>query len=267
MISALTIWRLLELETHNAFLNMAIDESVLQARMDNLVPNTVRFYRWNPSAVSIGRFQDIEKEVQLENCGKNGVDVVRRITGGGTVYHSSADEITYSVIVKKDDLATEDINEVYRKIYSGLMQGIQALGLQANFDQGTERACPNLTISGRKISGSAQAHRRGVVLQHGTLLLKVNLEKMFTFLRVPWAQTSTQVVNVAKKKITSLNGEIGRETTIDDVSEALIAGFEKTFEVRLETGHLTPFESDLSERLCRKKYGNSDWNRLGKLQS
>jgi lipoate-protein ligase A len=266
VISALTIWRLLELETHNAFLNMAIDESVLQARMDNLVPNTVRFYRWNPSAVSIGRFQDIEKEVQLENCGKNGVDVVRRITGGGTVYHSSADEITYSVIVKKDDLATEDINEVYRKIYSGLMQGIQALGLQANFDQGTERACPNLTISGRKISGSAQAHRRGVVLQHGTLLLKVDLEKMFTFLRVPWAQTSTQVVNVAKKKITSLKGEIGRETTIDDVSEALIAGFEKTFEVRLETGHLTPFESDLSERLCRKKYGNSDWNRLGKFR-
>jgi lipoate-protein ligase A len=267
VVSALTIWRLLELETHNAFMNMAIDESVLQARMENLVPNTVRFYRWNPSAVSIGRFQDIEKEVQLENCRKNGVDIVRRITGGGTVYHSSADEITYSVIVRKGDLATEDINEVYRKIYSGLMQGIQALGLQADFDQGTERACPNLTISGKKISGSAQAHRRGVVLQHGTLLLKVDLEKMFTFLRVPWANTPMQVVNVAKNKITSLNGEICRETTVHEVSEALIAGFEKTFAVRLEAGHLTPFETDLSERLCREKYRNGDWNRLGKFPS
>jgi lipoate-protein ligase A len=254
---------LLKLETHDAFMNMAIDESLLQARMNDLVPNTVRFYRWSPSAVSIGRFQDMEKEVQVENCRKNDVDVVRRITGGGTVYHSSVDEITYSVIAKKDDLATEDINEVYRKIYSGLINGIQALGLRADFDQGNERACPNLTIRGKKLSGSAQAHKKGVVLQHGTLLLKVDLQRMFTFLRVPWAQTLTQVVNVAKNKITSLHGEISKETSLQEVSEALAKGFEKAFEARLETEPLTSFEKNLSTKLSLEKYRNDEWNRLG----
>ncbi len=72
-------WRLLRLEAHNAFMNMAIDEAILQARLAGEVPDTLRFYRWNPSAVSIGRFQKIENEVNLEECKKHGVDVVRRM--------------------------------------------------------------------------------------------------------------------------------------------------------------------------------------------
>jgi lipoate-protein ligase A len=101
--SHMTCWRLLKLETHNAYMNMAIDEAILDARINGIVPNTVRFYRWNPSAVSIGKFQNIENEVYLENCLKHGVDVVRRITGGGTVYHDVEGEITYSVVASKDD--------------------------------------------------------------------------------------------------------------------------------------------------------------------
>ncbi|MGB9779129.1 MAG: lipoate--protein ligase family protein, partial [Candidatus Bathyarchaeales archaeon] len=86
-------WRLLKLETHNAYTNMAIDEAILTARIHNLIPNTIRFYRWKPSAVSIGKFQNIQNEVNIENCKKYGVDVVRRITGGGTVYHDAEGEI------------------------------------------------------------------------------------------------------------------------------------------------------------------------------
>ena len=83
----MTIWRLLKLETHDAATNMAIDEAVLRARIADKVPNTVRFYRWKPSAVSIGRFQNVNNEVNLDNCAKHGVEMVRRITGGGAVYH------------------------------------------------------------------------------------------------------------------------------------------------------------------------------------
>jgi len=98
----MTPWRLLKLDTNDASANMAIDEAIMRARIKELVPNTVRFYRWNPSAVSIGRFQDISNEVYLETCQRNHVDIVRRITGGGTVYHDSEDEITYSVIVNEE---------------------------------------------------------------------------------------------------------------------------------------------------------------------
>ncbi len=241
-------------------MNMAIDESILKSKTDHLVPSTVRFYRWEPSAVSIGRFQDAEKETHLANCRKHGIDVVRRITGGGAVYHDSADEITYSVIADRDDLGTEDIADIYAKIYSGLTKALAILGVNADFNQGSVKACPNLTVRGRKISGSAQAHRHGVVLQHGTLLTKVNLERMFRFLRVPWAQTCFQVVRVAESRITSISSETGRDSSDDEIINALVRGFESGLDIKMKNGRLTPKELESAEDLCETKYATDAWN-------
>jgi lipoate-protein ligase A len=253
-------WRLLKLETGNAYRNMAVDESILIARMEGVVPNTVRFYRWRPSAVSIGKFQDPEKEVQLINCKNQGVDVVRRITGGGTVYHDLTGEVTYSVVVNKQDLGTSDIGTIYAKLYSGLAGALRILGIVADFNAGDMKACPNLTVKGKKISGSAQTHKAGLVLQHGTMLLDVSFEKMFAFLRVPWARTCMEVVNVAKNKITSVVSELEREVSAEEVAGALEKGFSQALDVELVEGGMTPYELDLSAKLEEEKYANYDWN-------
>jgi len=142
-------WRLLKVRTYNAFRNMAIDEAILRARIQNLVPNTLRLYRWKPSAVSIGKFQNIQNEVQLENCRKHGVDVVRRITGGGTVYHDAEGEITYSVVADKKDLEVENITEVYLKVYSGIAEALEILGLKSDFSPGRRKNLSKLD-SGRE---------------------------------------------------------------------------------------------------------------------
>ena len=260
----MAVWRLLKPETYNAFTNMAIDEAIMKARIENHVQNTLRFYCWKPSAVSIGRFQNIEKEVQLDNCRKHGVDVVRRITGGGTVYHDFEDEITYSVVANKKDLEAPDITTVYAKIYAGLAEAVKILGLKADFNKGNVKTCPNLIVSGKKISGSAQSHKRGVVLQHGTLLVDVKLEKMFTFLRVPWARTCMEVVGVAKRKITSVMKELGRNVSVEEVEEALVRGFQKALNIKLVEGKLTLYEKELSEKLCKEKYATDDWNFHGR---
>ncbi|MEM2546346.1 MAG: biotin/lipoate A/B protein ligase family protein [Candidatus Bathyarchaeia archaeon] len=257
-------WRLLKFETHNAYMNMAIDEAMLEARIRGLAPNTVRFYRWKPSAVSIGRFQKIEDEVHLENCQRYGVDFVRRITGGGTVYHDAEGEITYSVVASKEDLGAKDITEVYAKIYAGIVEALKILGLKADFNEGDARACPNLTINGRKISGSAQCHKSDMVLQHGTILVDVNLERMFTFLKVPWAKTCMDVIGIAKNKITSIKAELGREISHVTMLETLIEGFKKALKTRLENGDLTKYEKVLAEKLCREKYTTAEWNMYGK---
>jgi len=257
-------WRLLKLETHDAFMNMAIDEAVLTAKIENRVPNTLRLYCWKPSVVSIGKFQVIENEVQVDNCKKLGVDVVRRITGGGTVYHDAENEITYSVVADKASLETQDIAAVYAKIYAGLVETLRILGITADFNEGNAKTCPNLTVRGRKISGSAQCHKSGVVLQHGTLLLDVNLKRMFTLLRVPWAKTCMEVVNVAKDKITSINDELGRAASMEKVSQAWIEGFQKGLNMKLAAGELTSYERELAQRLCTKKYGTDNWNMQGK---
>ena len=144
-------WRLLKLETNNAFMNMAIDEAILQARITGKVPNTLRFFRWKPSAVSIGRFQEIQKEALIENCKKHGIDIVRRISGGGAVYHDYEGEITYSVTVATKDLGTEDIFTAYNLICNGLIEAIKILGINADFNLGDAKNCPNITVNGRKI--------------------------------------------------------------------------------------------------------------------
>ena len=257
-------WRLVRIESQNAFANMAIDEAILTARIASFVPNTVRFYQWKTSAVSIGRFQKIENEVQLRNCKSLGVDVVRRITGGGAVYHDAENEITYSVVAGERELQSQDVATAYRKIYSGLVEALNILGLTADFEKGNDRTCPNLTIRGRKISGSAQCHKRGVVLQHGTLLLDVNLEKMFTLLRVPWATTCLDIVNVAKNKITSIANEIGKTPSLDKVHQALIDGYGKAMNTDFAVEGLTPYERELARRLGEEKYGTEDWNFRGK---
>jgi lipoate-protein ligase A len=257
-------WRLLRLETHNAFVNMAVDEAILRFRMDNLVPNTVRFYRWKPSAVSIGKFQNIQKEVHVDNCKKNGVDVVRRITGGGTVYHDAQDEITYSVVASKQDLEAENVTAAYARIYEGIAEALKILGIKTDFGQGDARKCPNLTVNGKKISGSAQSHKKGIVLQHGTLLLDINLERMFTFLRVPWAESCMEIVNIAKHKHTSIKHETQRNMTLDEAEKALIEGFQKALNIKLDQRKLTPYEHQLAERLGKEKYATSDWNLYGR---
>jgi lipoate-protein ligase A len=260
----MSTWRLLETETHDAFMNMAVDESILKSRIENLVPNTLRLYRWKPSAVSIGRFQDPKKEAQVENCRRHGVDVVRRITGGGAVYHDTDDELTYSLIVRRMDLGTDDIGAVYAKIYSGLAEALKTLGVKADFNRGDAKTCPNLTVNGRKISGSAQAHRKGIVLQHGTLLSRVDLVKMFTFLRVPWARTCMQVAKIAENKITSLDVETGRNISMSEIGIALFEGFKKTFKIRLEADSLTQKESEVATYLRGGKYATDRWNFNGR---
>jgi len=243
---------------------MAIDEAILTSRIKNLAPNTTRFYRWKPPAVSIGKFQNIENEVHLDNCKKYEVDVVRRITGGGAVYHDAEGEITYSVVASKKDLGSENITVAYAKIYSGIVEALKILGINADFSEGNLKACPNLTVNGKKISGSSQSHKRGVVLQHGTLLLNVDLEKMFTLLRVPWARTCMEVVNVAKHKIISIKDELKKDVSIKEMEEALIQGFQRTLNIKLVNDELTPYERELAEKLCKEKYTTYDWNFHGK---
>lgn len=260
-------WRLLKLETNNAFMNMAVDEAILQARIFGKVQNTLRFFRWQPSAVSIGHFQEVQKEVLVENCKKHGIDIVRRISGGGAVYHDYFGEITYSVTVATEDLRTGDVFAAYNLICNGLIETIKILGINADFNPGDPKNCPNVSVNGRKISGSAQSHKNRVLLQHGTLLVDVDLKRMFTFLNVPWAKTCMEVVNIAEKKITSIKQELSSSVSIKEASEALVKGFEKALGISLKKGELTDYEQSLVEKLCKEKYSTDDWNFNGKTSS
>ena len=260
----MTPWRLLKPKVYGAFKNMAIDEAILQSRISEKTPNTLRFYRWHPSAVSIGRFQNIYSEVNLENCSVHGVDVVRRISGGGAVYHDGENEITYSAVVKKEDLGINDVAEIFNYICSGIIETACILGVDADYATGGHKQCPNITVGERKFSGSSQANRKGVVLQHGTFLVNVDLKKMFTFLKVPWIKASVDLERVAKRKITSIADELGHQVSVAQVCAAAVKGFGKALSRDLVEGDLTEDELELAQKFEREKFSTYEWNINGK---
>ena len=116
-------WRVINLEVHDAYANMGIDESIMESVRDNVSAPTIRFYRWKPSAVSIGTFQSMEKEVNVQKCNELGVNYIRRITGGGAVYHDFNGEITYSVIAPLSYFP-QGIRESYKCICDWIISGL-----------------------------------------------------------------------------------------------------------------------------------------------
>ncbi len=256
-------WRFLPLKTANGFMNMAIDEAILTARISGQIPNTLRFYRWQPSTASIGKNQYPQNELYLDACKRLGVDVVRRISGGGTVYHDYDGEVTYSVVAKTADLGTTDITRIYFKVYEAITDALRILGIPADFSGGDTKNCPNLTVNGRKISGSSQTVTRGVVLQHGTLLRSVDLPKMFQLLKLK-TTTCAQAADIAERKITSIQNELGHVVMPETVANALTQGFIAIFKIHLDSDELTPFEIELAQRLYKEKYSTKEWNFEGK---
>jgi len=245
---------------------MAVDEAVMRARTENMVPNTLRLYQWSPSAVSIGRFQTLTDEIHVDNCRKHGVDIVRRISGGGAVYHDQEGELTYAIVAKLIDLGCKDLDmlSAYQKICSGLNEAVKILGTKAEYRPPDPKRCPNLTISGKKISGNAQTSKKGILLQHGTFLMDIDHTKMFTYLKVPWAKTLDDVLAVSKRKLTSARHELDSNFSTQEASQALVRGFEKALNVRFAAEELKEYERNLAERLKKERFVTEDWTFLGK---
>lgn len=258
-------WRLIPLETNNAFMNMAIDEAILGCRIKNLVPNTIRFYQWKPSAVSIGKNQNITKQIYPEALKEYKVDVVRRTSGGGAVYHDEKGEITYSITATISDLGS-DFTSVYTKIYSAIIDSLRLLGIPADFVKGDIKNCPNLTVNGKKISGSAQTVKRKTVQQHGTLLMNINLQKMFKLLRLKDLDCHL-AYEIGKRKITSIQDEVKHAISANTVANALEQGFKAILKIGLKTDKLTYKEKTLAKKLYENKYLTAEWNQEGYFKS
>ncbi|MBS7643822.1 lipoate--protein ligase family protein [Candidatus Bathyarchaeota archaeon] len=248
-------WRLLGLDVYNAYMNMAIDEAITQKRSQGVVPNTIRFYRWKPSAVSIGYFQLVEQEVNLDVCQELGVDVVRRMTGGGAVYHDYNGELTYSVIVDQGNpKIPEDITKSYETICNGIVIALNKIGINAEF-----KPINDIIVNGKKISGNAQTRRGNAILQHGTILLDADIRTMFKVLRVGIEKISDKAIKTVEERVTTINREMGRRVTFEEVANALKIGFEEALEIELLKNALTEEEMVLATRLQTEKYQSRDW--------
>jgi len=245
--------RLINTGFNSAYYNMGLDQALSEQVAKTKVP-VLRFYGWNPKAISIGYFQKIEEEVNLEKCAEFGVDTVRRITGGGAVFHDS--EITYSFILPEDsELIRKPILDSYQDLSAGIVEAGKILGLDIKFVP-----LNDLVIGAQKISGNAQTRRNGVILQHGTVLLNVDVEKMFDLLLVPNEKLKGKMIETVKERVTSLSTQLGREIAYDEAYEVLVKGYALAFKhAKFELGEVTPDEEAAAIVYANEKYSLDSW--------
>lgn len=271
MADAGNAWRFIDTGINDGFMNMAIDEAMLEMHLQGQIPPTIRIYRWSPPALSIGYLQSLEKDVDQNKCLELGIDVVRRLTGGRGVLHG--DELTYSVIASGKCGLPGTILQSYRIINEGLIAAYRILGLEVNLVSNEKvlssascfagAATADLTCRGRKIAGGAQFRRGDAILQHGSLPIVLDFDLCIAVHKFSTPEIRGRALNTLRKKATDIKTALGKQIDWQELVHALFAGFQKSLGIKLYKDRLTSAEIELSRKLVKEKYCTTAWNDFG----
>lgn len=240
----------------NGAVNMAKDHAILQGlSMNGLLP-TLRLYRWEHASVTLGYFQKIEECVNTCYCRKNGISVTRRETGGGTVMHHM--EMTYSFTVPvKSGIVSESVEDSFREIISPIIYSLNQLSLDAEF-----RPVNDIVIKNRKISGSAQVRKKGVLQQHGTIIMDMDNDLISSVLIQDEKKLKSRGFASTHESVTSIRGETGREINekfIEDLTVSLIGNFSNAFDIEYCIDDLSESECIIMKSYSMK-FSSDEWN-------
>ncbi|MFX1377856.1 MAG: biotin/lipoate A/B protein ligase family protein [Promethearchaeota archaeon] len=254
----MNVWRFLPLEINNGFWNMALDEAVLRMVIEGKSLNTLRFYKWKPSTASIGRNQSLKNEINIPFSEEQGFTIVRRITGGGAVFHDETREITYSVVCPikfLENLGANKVIEQFEIITQGIIKGLNIFGLNTEKDI---IHCPAILLDGKKFSGNAQVRKMGHLLQHGTILLDLDPDLMYSVLKAPANVGKSRMVRSVRAKCIGIANYIVNFQE-SELINSLKQGFERVLRITLKDGLISEMEKDLAEQLILEKYSNLNW--------
>lgn len=265
-------FRILDEREPNSFdINMARDEALLISyirNQKNPVP-TLRFFTWNPATVSVGYFQKPD-EIDLELCKRQNLGFVRRPTGGRSVFHDV--EITYSVVGGKEKIFQgSNLMEIYAIISRGLVEGLKKSGFDVDFKKPDAKSTPyknkvlcfdaisqyEITCHGKKVVGSAQVRKKNCFLQHGSIILKLDKEKVAELLKIPSPR-------LLRKASGLFNEHPDINVSRERIQKNIIEAFSKILGTPADINELTESEKALEEYLQKNKYSGNDWNLNGK---
>jgi len=228
-------WRLIEQSAYSAAINMAIDHSIYESVANDRELPTLRFYKWLPSSISLGAYQN-PNEINLAACRRHNIGIVRRMTGGRAVFHDKAD-FTYSVIAPIRAFGYS-IENAYREICSWIINALNELGISAVIENKND-----IVVDGKKISGNAaKLMDKGIYLQHGTLVYDVDFNIM--------PEVLNTAIDLAKERIASILQY--KKASQEEVYESLKNGF--TLNKDFKTEGLSKYELMRSEELSKARY-------------
>ncbi len=266
-------WRLLYTPPSRGAWNMAVDESILEHIHRGESLPTLRLYTWEPACLSLGHAQPFA-DVDMERVKKHGWEVVRRVTGGRAILHT--DELTYSVTGSTEEpVLSGGVLESYNRLAQALLFAIRELGLpvemKEHFPSGepsTQNLNPvcfevpstyEITVSGKKLIGSAQARKKEGVLQHGSLPLTGDLTRICQALVFKDEASRENVAQRLLTRATTVESVIGVKTDWETAAQAFVKGFEAQLGIHFQRGELSRSESERAEEFVNEKYTNPTW--------
>ncbi len=245
-------WRLLDTGKLDAAHNMALDEVLLEAKEKYNTPNTIRFLQFYPPAALLGYHQSLSQEIRVDFCKNNGIEINRRITGGGALFFDET-QIGWEVICNKSFFGLDIANpKLFEKLSKPLISALKKIEIDAEF-----RPRNDIEVRGRKISGTGGADYGNAFLFQGTLLVDFNVDIMFRALRVPVEKLKFKELESAKERVTCIKWESKKLPSTDEIKNLLKESFEKEFDIILESSSLLPVEESLLKKKIEKFYSMS----------
>ena len=233
-------WRLLDTGVRSAAENMGLDETLLELKAEERIPHTLRFLQFSNPTVLVGHHQSVEEEVRLDYCLRQGIEINRRLTGGGALYWGKK-ELGWEIYISKNDPRIPSrIEDLYRRMGEAASLGLRHLGIRAHF-----RPRNDIEIQGHKISGTGGTELSGAILFQGTVLVDFDVDEMLRALRIPTEKLQDKEIESVKERVTCLKWELGRTPSIRTIKAALARGFEEAFGVRFDSKPLTFEEESL----------------------
>lgn len=257
-------WGFIDTGSHDAATNMALDEALLQWHSQGKIPPTLRFYQWEKPSLSAGHFQKVEKTIDFEGIKKHQCDYVRRLTGGSAVLHD--DELTYSIVVSEEHPAIpKSVREAYYILSKGVFEGYKNLGIDVEYAMPKEKqertavcfervAFYEMVVDGKKLSGNAQTRKQGVLLQHGSIPMSMNLNMLFDLFLFRSERTKIRQRERFDQKAMTINQYTNKIHTYDMVKDAFYDGFKKGLNITLKPFELTDTQWEEVHHLAETKY-------------
>jgi lipoate-protein ligase A len=253
------IWRLLDTGELPAADNMALERVILTARSCNLIPNTLHFLQFSPHCALVGYHQAVELEIEEDYCREHGIDINRRISGGGSIYMDEG-QLGWEIFALKNTPGIpKRLDDMYRLMCESVVNGLSRMGIDARY-----RPLNDIEIGGRKISGTGGTEMGNALLYHGTLLTDFNVDTMIACLKLPLKKLEDKQIRSFKERVTCLKEVLGYVPPLPDIKKAMARGFAEVLNVELMPGALTGEEETLMAGEL-PKFRSAEWIRLPRV--
>lgn len=237
--------------------NMAIDRVLLTSRSKSWSPDTLLFLEFTPCAL-VGYHQSIELEVEEAYCREHGIEIQRRVTGGGAIYMHEG-TLGWAIYADKHSPGIPaDRSEMYARMCESVALGLSKLGVNAKF-----RPKNDIEVNGRKISGTGGTELDGAFMYTGSLLIDFDVDTMIKCLKLPIKKLEDKQVQSFRQRVTSLREEMGYVPDLKVIKKALLDGFSEVFGVTFAAGDLNDKEMVLLAQEVNR-FKSEEWIRGGR---